>query len=153
MDSVTLPIVLSDSDDSNLNGMAYTLKPLYIFGTACLLNIGNVVGYQANASAPVDLFALNLHTDSIIISKQVNNKKHKVKLYTDASKSVLFFTAGASENSWYQFFLFDVEGRLVKQLKLKGKQTTVLRNLGRGFYTFEIFKEDEKIETGNLSVI
>jgi len=110
--------------------------------------VNNKVHASAGYNNTVEIFS-----DSIIIKKQVKSKKHKVKLYTDSRNSVLFFTAGDSEKSWYQFFLFDVEGKLVKQLKLKGRQTTLLKNLAKGNYTFEIFKEDERIETGNLSVI
>lgn len=94
-----------------------------------------------------------VQVDSIIIDKQITNKKHKVKLYTNSQQTVLFFTAGTDKQTWYHFYLFDVEGKLVRQLRVKGLQTTLIRNIATGNYTFEIFNSDVRIEAGRLSVI
>ena len=52
----------------------------------------------------------------------------------------------------YQLFLFDVEGNLVKQANIKNKQTTVIDNIEKGNYLFEVFSDDERIENGQVIV-
>jgi lipopolysaccharide export LptBFGC system permease protein LptF len=90
--------------------------------------------------------------DSIVVEKQSISKKYKIRLYPNANQQVLFFSASGEEGKIYQFFLFDMDGRLVKQANIKNKQTTVINQLDRGVYLFEVFTDDERIETGKVTV-
>ena len=94
--------------------------------------------------------------DTILIQKQITSKKYKIRLYPNASHEVLFFSAtgpaSQGDGKVYQLYLFDVEGNLIKQANIRNKQTTVLNNIGKGRYIFEIFSDDERIENGHLIV-
>lgn len=94
--------------------------------------------------------------DTILVQKQITSKKVKVRLYPSASHEVLFFSAigptGQAQGKVYQLYLFDIEGNLVKQANILNKQTTVLNNLEKGRYVFEVFSDDERIENGQLIV-
>jgi hypothetical protein len=94
--------------------------------------------------------------DTILVHKQITSKKHKIRLYPSASQEVLFFSATGpardSEGKVYQLYVFDVEGKLVKQANIRNKQTTVLNNIEKGDYVFEVFSDDERIENGQLIV-
>ena len=92
------------------------------------------------------------HQDTILVQKQQTNKRHKIKLYPDASHEVLFFSARGVDGKVYQLFVFDIEGKLVKQVNIKNKQTTILDNIDKGNYLFEVFSDDERIENGQLIV-
>ena len=100
-------------------------------------------------SSPIKL---NGHQDTILVQKQQTNKRHKIKLYPDASHEVLFFSARGVDGKVYQLFVFDIEGKLVKQVNIKNKQTTILDNIDKGNYLFEVFSDDERIEKGQLIV-
>ena len=91
--------------------------------------------------------------DSIIVHKKITSKKHKIKLYPNASHQVLFFSVKGVNGKVYQLFLFNIEGRLVKQVNIKNKQTTVLNNIDKGNYLFEVFSDDERIENGQVIVL
>ena len=90
--------------------------------------------------------------DTILVQKQVTSKKYRVRLYPDANHEVLFFSARGNDNKIYQLFLFDLEGRLVKQANIRNKQITVLENIDKGNYLFEIFSDDERIENGQVII-
>ncbi|QEC40422.1 T9SS type A sorting domain-containing protein [Pseudobacter ginsenosidimutans] len=91
--------------------------------------------------------------DSIVVQKKVTSKKHKVKLFPNAKHEALFFNAEGVEGRVYQFYLFNVEGKLVKQANIKNNQTTIVRNLEKGNYLFEVFSDDERIENGQVIVL
>ena len=91
-------------------------------------------------------------SDTILVQKQQVSKKHGIRLYPDASQQVLFFGAKGIYGKAYQLYIFDVEGKLVKQVNIKNKQTTVLENIEKGDYMFEVFSDDERIENGQVIV-
>lgn len=90
--------------------------------------------------------------DTILVQKQVTSKKYRIKLYPDANHEVLFFSARGNDEKVYQLFLFDMGGKLVKQANIKNKQITVLENIEKGNYLFEIFSDDERIENGQVII-
>jgi hypothetical protein len=89
---------------------------------------------------------------SIQINKAQSSKKHKIKLYPDARQQVLFFSATGEEGKVYQLYLFDMDGRLVSQTRIRSRETTVLTNISEGNFLFEVFTDDERIENGQLTV-
>ena len=92
------------------------------------------------------------YKDSIVVNKLLVSKKYKIKIYTGAGQEAIFFNASGEEGKVYQFFLFDLEGRLVKQTQIRNKQTTMITNFNKGCYTFEVFSDDEHIENGTLTI-
>ena len=92
------------------------------------------------------------YRDSIVVEKQFTSKKYKIRLYPNANQQVLFFSASGEGGRIYQFFLFDMDGNLMKQANIRNKQTTVIDNLEKGVYLFEVFSDDERIETGKVTV-
>ena len=103
-------------------------------------------------------FAVNspAHTsggrDTILISKSQTSKKHKIRLYPNADHRVLFFSASGESGRVYQLYLFDMDGKLSKQIQIRNKETTVLTNIVKGNYLFEVFSDDERIENGQLVI-
>ena len=92
------------------------------------------------------------YRDSIFVEKQFTTKKYKIRLYPNANQQVLFFSASGEGGRVYQLFLFDMDGTLVKQANIRNRQTTVINNLENGVYLFEVFSDDERIETGTVTV-
>ncbi|MBC7849507.1 MAG: T9SS type A sorting domain-containing protein [Chitinophagaceae bacterium] len=90
------------------------------------------------------------YNDSILVLKTQVSKKTKVKLYPNASHQVLFFSATGEDGKVFQLYLFDLDGKLVKQVNIRNKQTTVLNKIEKGNYVFEVFSNDERIENGQV---
>ena len=120
----------------------------------CLLTTGFLLiltpsfaeGFQAPKSAIV------YTGDSIMVQKQFTSKAHKISLYPDASQQVLFFKASGEEGRVYQLFLFNMEGKLAKQVNIRNNQTTLINKIEKGVYLFEVFSDDERIENGQVVV-
>jgi hypothetical protein len=97
---------------------------------------------------PVSFYA----HDTVMVQEQNTSKKERVKIYPNATHDVLFFSVRGVEGRAYQLFLFDVEGKLVTQANIKNKQTTVLENIEKGNYLFEVFSNDKRIENGQVTI-
>jgi len=89
---------------------------------------------------------------TILVNKSLKSKKNTIRLYPDARKQVLFFSANGESNKVYQLYLFDMDGKLVNQAAIRNRETTVLTNIGEGNYLYEVFSNDERIENGQLTV-
>lgn len=96
--------------------------------------------------------SLGKPADTILVQKQVDNKKYKIRLYPNADHRVLFFSASGDPNKVYQLFLFNLEGQLVRQVRIRNKETTVLSNISKGTYLYDVFSEDEKLQNGQVIV-
>jgi hypothetical protein len=89
---------------------------------------------------------------TVVVNKNLNSKKHKIRLYTDAGQESLLFTVNGVEGKSYQLYVFDMESNLVMQVNIQNRETTVLNNIPKGNYLFEVLINDEKIENGQLSI-
>ncbi len=122
---------------------------------AAILSIG--ISFSASASGQPFVrghfsFTGSDTTHSIQVSTAQSSKKHKIKLYPDAKQQVLFFSANGADGKVYQLYLFDMDGRLVNQTRIRNRETTVLTNITEGNFLFEVFTDDQRIENGQLTV-
>ncbi|MBO9574041.1 MAG: T9SS type A sorting domain-containing protein [Chitinophagaceae bacterium] len=91
--------------------------------------------------------------DSIVVEKKISNRTHKVALYPDATQKVLFFNVRGLSGKVYQLFVFDMHGKIVKQAEIRNKQTTLINNIEKGTYLFEVFSDDDRIGEGKIAVL
>lgn len=121
------------------------MPPLHIFFALALFMLVQLPATAGNHNRQPD-------KDSILVNKLLISKKYKIKVYAGAGNETLFFNASGEEGKIYQFFLFDIEGNMVKQTQIRNKQTTILTNFSKGCYTFEVFSDDEHIENGTVTI-
>ncbi len=145
---MTLPVPLKKTF---LSPNAFT-KGLTVFGLAlCVQCTTYAAGVDLSGKHPFSCSGSDtIH--SIQVSKSQSSKKHKIRLYPDARQQVLFFSANGEDGKVYQLFLFDMDGRLVSQTRIRNRETTVLTNISEGNFLFEVFTDDERIENGQLTV-
>ena len=105
-----------------------------------------------NASTGCPLSIPTFSHDTILVQKLITSKKPRIKLYPNAEQDVLFFSVRGTEGKVYQLFLFDVAGKLIRQANIKNKETTVIDNIEKGNYLFEVFSDDERIENGQVII-
>ncbi|MGZ5248295.1 MAG: T9SS type A sorting domain-containing protein [Flavitalea sp.] len=91
-------------------------------------------------------------TREITVSKDKTSRRHKVKIYPDANRKGIFFNVSGVKGKVYQFFLFDLNGKLVRQTNIRSRQTAMMNKIEKGTYLFEVFSDDERIETGKVDV-
>ena len=90
--------------------------------------------------------------DTILVNTFPGNKKDHIRLYSDAHKQMLLISANSRQKKNYQFFMFDMDGKLITQANIVNRETTVFGHLVKGNYLFEIFSNDERIKNGQLTV-
>jgi hypothetical protein len=124
------------------------LTGLALFGLA--LSIQSAAYAAPSSGKHITSDSDTLH--SIQVSTAQSSRKHKIRLYPDARQQVLFFSANGTDGKVYQLYLFDMDGRLVSQTRIRNRETTVLTNISEGNFLFEVFTDDERIENGQLTV-
>jgi hypothetical protein len=87
-----------------------------------------------------------------MITKNLNNRRHKVKLYTASDYKTLLFTVDGVQGQRYTLFVFDLEGKLITQTVIQNRETGILPEIGAGAYLYEVLADDKKVETGQLKV-
>jgi hypothetical protein len=89
---------------------------------------------------------------AIQITKNLNNKKHKVKLFTASDYKTLLFTVDGVDGKKYTLFVFDLDGSLVIQSAIQNRETGILPEISSGAYLYEVLVDDTRIETGELKI-
>ena len=108
-----------------------------------LLITTSLVSY-AGVSLPVP--------NAVMITKNLNNKKHKVRLFTASDNKTLLFTVDGVEGKQYTLFVFDLEGKLILQSAIRNRETGILPEINAGNYLYEVLVEDTKVENGQLKI-
>jgi hypothetical protein len=90
--------------------------------------------------------------DTIFVQKNSVVKSHRISLYPDANQKVVFFSVRGEEGKVYQLYVFDIEGRLVKQAETRNKQTILVKGIKKGSYFFEVFSDDRRIGNGQIAI-
>ena len=128
------------------------VRKLNVISVSMLVFIAIACILCASSATAGPVSPRTLTADTILVQKQITSKKYKIRLYPNANNEVLFFSVRGNEAKIYQLFLFDIEGKLVKQVNIRNKQTTVLDNIEKGNYLFEVFSDDERIENGQVII-
>ena len=90
--------------------------------------------------------------NEVMITKNLNNKKHKVKLFTASDYKTLLFTVDGVNNYRYTLFVFDLDGKLIIQSVILNHETGILSELPAGDYLYEVLANDTRVENGQLTV-
>lgn len=89
---------------------------------------------------------------AVVITKNLNSKKHKIRLFTAADSRTLLFTVDGVGGKHYTLFVFDLDGKLVTQSAILNHETSILPAISAGGYLYEVFLEDQKVESGQMIV-
>jgi len=90
--------------------------------------------------------------NTMMVTKTLNNKKHKVRLFTASDNKTLLFTVNGVEGKQYKLFVFDLEGKLIMQSAILNRETGILPEISAGNYLYEVFVEDTEVENGQLKI-
>jgi hypothetical protein len=84
------------------------------------------------------------------VSSSRNNSS--VRIYPDIVKRVMHVVAKDNEGTGIDFFVFDLEGAIVKHYKMQSGEHQKLTDLERGKYIFRVFSGDEETAMGNIEI-
>lgn len=124
------------------------LSIIRVFVLVAFLCTGNSL--FANNSNPVE--EKKNPKSHITIEKKLVDKKKMTRLYTNYEQSVIFFASNGLSGKVYHLNVFDIDGNIIKQAKIRNNETTVITGLEKGNYVFETYIDDDKIEDGLISI-
>ena len=91
----------------------------------------------------------------------VKKAKHKtavslnnaaVKIYPDMIRRDMHVVAKENEGMEVDFFVFDLQGTLIQNVKMKAKDHIRLSGLARGQYIYRVFNGDEESAAGKFEI-
>ncbi len=122
----------------------------------------NISGKSRKALLPLALMTTTLVSyagstlpsspNAVMITRNLNSKKHKVRLFTASDYKTLLFTVDGLDEKPYTLFVFDLEGKLMIQSVILNHETSILSEIPAGTYLYEVLVGDTKVEAGQLKV-
>jgi len=73
-----------------------------------------------------------------------------VKVYPDVFKKEIHVLARSTNERDIDFLVFDINGNMVLNYKMKAGEKRSIDNLKRGTYMYHVFSDDEFLTTGKL---
>ena len=75
-----------------------------------------------------------------------------IKIYPDALKKEMHVIAKGNEGKEIDFFVFDLQGTLMHNYRLKAKDHCRITGLARGAYVYRVFCGDNETASGNFEI-
>lgn len=75
-----------------------------------------------------------------------------IKIYPDPVKRDMHIVAKGNEGKEIDFFVFDLQGTLVQNYKMKSKDHNRITGLARGTYVYRVFCGDEETAAGKFEI-
>ena len=57
-----------------------------------------------------------------------------------------------SKNANVHFYMFTVDGRLIKELNINGSKRTSITPLEKGIYIYDFFSNDQRLKNGKIEL-
>jgi hypothetical protein len=73
-----------------------------------------------------------------------------VKIYPDVIKKTMHVVARSGNEKDIDFLVFDLNGNMVLNYKMKAGERKTISNLKRGSYMYHVFSDDEYLKTGKI---
>jgi hypothetical protein len=75
-----------------------------------------------------------------------------VKIYPDVLKREMHVVAKNNEGKMIDFFVFDLQGTLLQNYKMKAGDHNRIAGLQRGVYVYRVFNGDEETAAGKFEI-
>ncbi len=86
------------------------------------------------------------------VSNYSSRNNHSVKIYPDVIQKAMHVVAKENEGKQIDFFVFDLEGTLMKHYKMEEGDREKITGLIRGKYIYQVFCGDEETATGKFDI-
>ncbi len=86
------------------------------------------------------------------IKSLVSRNNNAIKIYPDIFKRKMHVVAKDNASKEIDFFVFDLQGTLVHNYKMKPRDRKQMINMERGSYVYRVFCGDEEAASGTFQV-
>src|SRR5689334_17465218 len=84
--------------------------------------------------------------------KMTSRNNTSVKIFPDALKRIMHVVAKENEGKEVDFFVFDMQGTLMLNYKMKSGDHQKITGLSRGTYEYRVFTGDEQTANGKFLI-
>ena len=81
-----------------------------------------------------------------------SRNNHAVKIYPDVIQKAMHVVAKENDGKEIDFFVFDLEGTLMKHYKMEDGDREKITGLSRGKYIYHVFCGDEETAIGKFDI-
>jgi hypothetical protein len=81
-----------------------------------------------------------------------SRNNHAVKIYPDVIKRAMHVVAKENDGKEIDFFVFDLQGVLMKHYRMNERDREEITGLKRGKYIYHVFCGDEETATGKFDI-
>ena len=81
-----------------------------------------------------------------------SRNNNSVKIYPDVINRDMHVVAKDNEGKDVDFFVFDLQGTLIQNYKMKAKDHIKIGGLARGSYVYRVFRGDEETAAGKFEI-
>ena len=81
-----------------------------------------------------------------------SRNNHAVKIYPDVIKKSMHVVAKQNDGKEIDFFVFDLQGTLMKHYRMNEGDREKITGLARGKYIYHVFCGDEETVTGKFDI-
>ena len=85
-------------------------------------------------------------------NKMTSRNNISVKIFPDALKRIMHVVAKENEGKEVDFFVFDMQGTLMLNYKMKSGDHQKITGLSRGTYEYRVFTGDEQTANGKFLI-
>ena len=75
-----------------------------------------------------------------------------VMIKVEQEKQNITVSVKGLKNNKIQFFMFNVEGKLIKDMNIYGSKKVSISQIEKGIYMYEFFSNDERIKSGEIEL-
>jgi hypothetical protein len=83
---------------------------------------------------------------------KASRNKVTIKIFPDALKRIMHVVIKEREEKEIDFFVFDMQGTLILNYKMKAGSHERITGLARGTYIYRVFTGDEETENGDFEI-
>jgi hypothetical protein len=81
-----------------------------------------------------------------------SHNNSSVKIYPDALNRDMHVVAKDNDGKLIDFFVFDLQGTLIQNYKMKARDHYRITGLARGIYVYRVFNGDEETAAGKFEI-
>ena len=105
----------------------------------------------ANNRSEIFISKKNFEDDKKRGKKEKSFKNQNVvKVYPDVIRKAMHVVARSGNAKEIEFLVFDINGNMVLNYKMKAGERRTITELKRGSYMYHVFAEDEYLTTGKI---
>ncbi len=105
----------------------------------------------ANNRSEIFISKKNFEDDKKPAKKEKSFKNQNVvKVYPDVIKKAMHVVARSGNAKEIEFLVFDINGNMILNYKMKAGERRTISELKRGSYMYHVFAEDEYLTTGKI---